>query len=56
MLATLLGFAGMFALMTLRVPIAFSMGVVGLVGIGLVRSWPTGSRLSISRSAPARNR
>ena len=40
MLAALLGFAGMFALMTLRVPIAFSMGVVGLVGIGLVRSWP----------------
>jgi tripartite ATP-independent transporter DctM subunit len=40
MLATLLGFAGMFALMTLRVPIAFSMGLVGLIGIGLVRSWP----------------
>jgi len=40
MLAALLGFAGMFALMTLRVPIAFSMGLVGLIGIGLVRSWP----------------
>jgi tripartite ATP-independent transporter DctM subunit len=26
--------------MTLRVPIAISMGVVGLVGIGLMRSWP----------------
>jgi tripartite ATP-independent transporter DctM subunit len=30
----------MFALMMLRVPIAVSMGVVGLVGIGLMRSWP----------------
>lgn len=36
----LLGFAAMFALMSLRVPIAFSMGIVGLLGIGLVRSWP----------------
>lgn len=35
-----LGFAGMFALMLLRVPIAFSMGIVGLVGLGLMRSWP----------------
>ncbi len=36
----LLGFAAMFALMLLRVPIAVSMGVVGLVGLGLLRSWP----------------
>jgi C4-dicarboxylate transporter, DctM subunit len=36
----LLGFAAMFALMALRVPIAFAMGIVGLVGIGLMRSWP----------------
>lgn len=30
----------MFALMGLRVPIAFAMAIVGLVGIGLMRSWP----------------
>jgi len=40
MLEALLGFAAMFALMMLRVPIAISMAVVGLVGIGLMRSWP----------------
>lgn len=40
MFEALLGFAAMFALMMLRVPIAVSMGVVGLVGIGLMRSWP----------------
>ena len=40
MIEALLGFAAMFALMIFRVPIAISMGVVGLVGIGLVRSWP----------------
>jgi TRAP-type mannitol/chloroaromatic compound transport system permease large subunit len=36
----LFGFAGMFLLMFLRVPIAFAMGAVGFVGIGLLRSWP----------------
>ncbi len=36
----LLGFAAMFVLMLLRVPIAISMGLVGLVGLGLMRSWP----------------
>ncbi len=35
-----LGFLAMFALMALRVPIAFSMGIAGLAGIGLMRSWP----------------
>lgn len=35
-----LGFAALFALMALRVPIAFSMAAVGLAGIGLMRSWP----------------
>jgi tripartite ATP-independent transporter DctM subunit len=40
MIEALLGFAAMFVLMALRVPIAISMGVVGLVGIGLMRSWP----------------
>jgi tripartite ATP-independent transporter DctM subunit len=36
----LIGFAAMFALMALRVPIAVSMGIVGVVGMGLLRSWP----------------
>ncbi len=36
----LLGFAAMFVLMLMRVPIAISMGLVGLVGLGLMRSWP----------------
>ena len=40
MIEGLLGFAAMFALMLLRVPIAISMGLVGLVGLGLMRSWP----------------
>jgi len=38
--AALLGFLGMFLLMALRIPIAFSMAVAGFVGIGLMRSWP----------------
>ena len=40
MSATLLGFAALFALMLLRVPLAFAMGFVGLAGMGLMRSWP----------------
>ena len=36
----LLGFAAMFVLMALRVPIAVAMGLVGLVGVALMRSWP----------------
>ncbi|MEZ5659183.1 MAG: TRAP transporter large permease [Burkholderiaceae bacterium] len=40
MLEGLLGFAAMFVLMALRVPIAISMGLVGFVGLGLIRSWP----------------
>ena len=40
MTEALLGFAAMFAMMALRVPIAIAMGAVGLVGIGLMRSWP----------------
>ncbi len=36
----LIGFAAMFLMMSLRVPIALSMGAVGFVGIGLMRSWP----------------
>jgi tripartite ATP-independent transporter DctM subunit len=40
MSATLLGFLALFALMLLRVPLAFAMGLVGLVGMALMRSWP----------------
>ncbi len=40
MITGLLGFAAMFVLMLMRVPIAISMGLVGVVGMGLVRSWP----------------
>ena len=40
MIEALLGFAAMFALMILRVPIALSMGFVGFVGLALIRSWP----------------
>ena len=36
----LLGFAAMFVLMALRVPIAVAMGLVGLVGFAMMRSWP----------------
>jgi len=36
----LLGFAAMFVLMALRVPIAVAMGLVGLAGLSLMRSWP----------------
>ena len=36
----LLGFAAMLVLMALRVPIAVAMGLVGLVGLALMRSWP----------------
>jgi tripartite ATP-independent transporter DctM subunit len=35
-----IGFAALFALMALRVPIGFSMAAVGLAGIGMLRSWP----------------
>ncbi len=40
MTAALLGFLGLFALMVLRVPLAFAMGVVGVVGMGMMRGWP----------------
>ena len=40
MFEAFLGFAAMFALMALRVPIAFAMAAVGFVGLGLMRSWP----------------
>jgi len=40
MIEGLLGFAAMFVLMALRVPIAVAMGIVGFVGFALMRSWP----------------
>jgi C4-dicarboxylate transporter, DctM subunit len=38
-LVALLGFALMFVLMVLRVPIGISMGIVGVVGFGLLSTW-----------------
>ena len=35
----LLGFAVVFVLALLRMPLAFAMGVVGFVGLGLARGW-----------------
>ncbi|MES2936066.1 MAG: TRAP transporter large permease [Pseudomonadota bacterium] len=39
MTASLLGFAGIFLLALMRVPLAFAMGLVGFAGIGLMRGW-----------------
>ena len=39
MIETLIGFAAIFLLALLRVPLAISMGVVGLAGITYVRGW-----------------
>jgi tripartite ATP-independent transporter DctM subunit len=35
----LIGFAAIFALALLRMPLAFAMGIVGLVGMGVMRGW-----------------
>jgi tripartite ATP-independent transporter DctM subunit len=35
----LLGFAAVFVLALLRVPLAFAMGAVGVAGLGLLRGW-----------------
>ena len=40
MTAALIGFAAIFVLALLRVPLAFAMGFVGFVGLGLMRGWP----------------
>ncbi|MCK9510525.1 MAG: TRAP transporter large permease [Pigmentiphaga sp.] len=37
----LIGFAVMLILIFLRVPVAFSMALVGLVGVALLRNWPS---------------
>ena len=39
MTAALLGFAAVFLLALLRIPLAMAMGFVGFVGLGLVRGW-----------------
>ncbi len=39
MTETLLAFVAIFVLMALRIPIAFSMGIVGYVGLGLFRNF-----------------
>ena len=40
MIEALIGFAAIFGLALLRVPLAFSMGLVGLFGIGMTIGWP----------------
>ncbi len=39
MTEALLGFAAVFVLALLRIPLAFAMGAVGVVGLGLLRGW-----------------
>lgn len=39
MIEALIGFAAIFGLALLRFPLAFAMGLVGVVGIGLTRGW-----------------
>ena len=40
MTEALLGFGAVFVLALLRMPLAFAMGLVGFVGLGLMRGWP----------------
>ncbi|MDI9332589.1 MAG: TRAP transporter large permease [Alphaproteobacteria bacterium] len=40
MTASLIGFAAIFLMALLRVPLAFAMGLVGFVGVGWVIGWP----------------
>jgi tripartite ATP-independent transporter DctM subunit len=39
MTEALLGFGGVFVLALLRLPLAFAMGAVGFLGLGLMRGW-----------------
>ena len=39
MIEALIGFAAIFAMALLRIPLAFAMGAVGVVGIGITRGW-----------------
>jgi len=40
MTEALLGFAAVFVLALVRVPLALAMGFVGFIGLGLMRGWP----------------
>jgi tripartite ATP-independent transporter DctM subunit len=40
MTEALVGFGAVFLLALLRVPLAFAMGLVGFIGLGLMRGWP----------------
>jgi len=40
MTESLLGFGAIFLLALMRVPLAFAMGFVGFIGLGLMRGWP----------------
>ncbi|HEX6017745.1 MAG TPA: TRAP transporter large permease subunit, partial [Burkholderiaceae bacterium] len=48
MTASLLGFVALFVLMVLRIPLAFGMGIVGVVGMGLMRSWPAAAASAVT--------
>ncbi|MFA5610130.1 MAG: C4-dicarboxylate ABC transporter permease, partial [Alcaligenes sp.] len=41
MTEALIGFAAMLLLIFLRVPVAFSMALVGFMGVGIMRNWPS---------------
>ncbi|QCP81290.1 TRAP transporter large permease [Alcaligenes faecalis] len=41
MTEALIGFAAMLLLIFLRVPVAFSMALVGFIGVGIMRNWPS---------------
>ena len=36
----LIGFGAVFVLALLRIPLAVAMGLVGVIGLGLLRGWP----------------
>jgi C4-dicarboxylate transporter, DctM subunit len=40
MTEALLGFGAVFLLALMRIPLAFAMGLVGFIGLGLMRGWP----------------
>ncbi len=46
MFESLTGIAALFILIGLRIPIAFSMMIVGIIGYGLLRSWDSAFRLA----------
>ena len=53
MIESLIGFAAIFALALLRIPLAFAMGTVGIVGIGLTRGWPLTKAVRLGSAAGA---